>query len=50
MTAFYFLLLVLASICFLAATFNANLRNLNLVSLGLLFWIAVPAIETYKNL
>jgi uncharacterized membrane protein len=38
------LLLILGLVCFLAAAFGATWRTVNLVALGLAFWIATALI------
>lgn len=46
MNVLYLLLLLLAAISFGASAFGATLRSVNLVALGLLFWVLVPLILT----
>jgi hypothetical protein len=57
MTVLYTLLLLLATLCFAAAAFNRptatsnnTVNRLNLVALGLFFWVLVPLIETARHL
>jgi hypothetical protein len=42
-----FLLLLLAFICFVAATFGAAVPRINLVALGLAFWVLVSLIGAW---
>ncbi len=44
-----FILLLIGAICFLAATFNVAAK-VNLLALGLLFWILVPLIAAGQAL
>ncbi len=39
-------LLILALICFIAATFGATIRSINLVALGLAFWVLALILGT----
>lgn len=51
MTVLYFILLLLAAICFLVAAADRTPHpRLNLVALGLFFWVLVPLIQTVRNL
>lgn len=55
MTLLYFVLLLLAAVCFLASSFGRGLntgsdRPINLVALGLFFWALVPLIQSARNL
>lgn len=54
MNVFYFLLYLLAGICFGLAAGGVSLgspnRKIDLVALGLLFWVAVEAIQSFRNL
>lgn len=45
MDVLFLILLVLAFVCFGAAAFGVASR-VNLMSLGLLFWVLVPLIQT----
>lgn len=40
------ILLLLAFLCFLAAAFGKTINNINLVALGLAFWVLVFLIST----
>ena len=49
MTVLYFVLFLLALICFLAAAGSATLHpRLNLVALGLALWVLVYVIQTVR--
>lgn len=54
MTVLYLILLVLAAVCFAVAAFRGasqaldNGRGVNLVALGLLFWILVPLLQALQ--
>lgn len=52
MTFLYFILLLAGAFCFALATFGRSFvrRELNLVALGLLFWILVPLIQELRAL
>lgn len=51
MNAFYFILLLLAAVCFALSAFNVVVaRRVSFLSLGLLFWVLVPLIQTLKVL
>lgn len=54
MNVVYFILLLLAAICFLAGAYGRSFgrpeRPLNLLSLGLLFWVLVPLIVEVRTL
>lgn len=50
MTALYFVLLLLALVCFVVAAFNVVSARVNLVALGLAFWVAVPFIQMLQKL
>lgn len=55
MTTLYAILLFLALISFVAAAFGdreggTRRINLNLIALGLAFWVAVPLMETLRAL
>ena len=54
MTVLYLILLLLAAVCFIVSTFGRNIgrndRPLNLLSLGLFFWVLVPFIQTFQAL
>lgn len=42
-----FVLLMLALICFVAAAFNVVLSRVNLIALGLAFWVATILIANW---
>lgn len=49
MLVLFCVLLVLAAVCFLAAAFGGSLHpRVNLVALGLLFWVVVAVIQTFQ--
>lgn len=48
MEVLFLLLLILGALCFLVAALGHTLRNLNLIALGLFFWILVPVIEALE--
>lgn len=56
MTVLYLILLLLAGVCFAVAAARGSRqaldhgRSVNLVALGLLFWVAVPFLQTLKGL
>ena len=50
MNTLYLILLLLGAVCFAIAAFDVAVRRVNLLALGLLFWIAVPLIQTIKVL
>lgn len=50
MITLYFVLLLLALVCFVASTFAVNAPRINLMSLGLALWVAVPFIQTLQKL
>lgn len=54
MTVLYLLLLVLAAACFAANVFGRAVgttnRPVNLVALGLFFWVLVPLLQTISAL
>lgn len=54
MTVLYLILLLLAAVCFLASASGRNYgrggATVNLVALGLLFWVLVPFIQTVRAL
>lgn len=50
MTLFFALLLLLSVLCFGAAAVRKYDGHVNLVALGLLFFAAVPFIQTLQNL
>lgn len=59
MDVLYLILYILAAVCFVAAAFVTHAvttnpqpvyTRVNLVSLGLLFWVLVPLIETIKGM
>ena len=51
MTVLYFILLLLAAICFVVAAADRTVHpRVNLIALGLFFWVLVPLIQTVKNL
>lgn len=50
MNVLYLLLLIFSAISFGLAAFGATIRNINLVALGLMFFVLVPLIETLTSL
>lgn len=46
----YFLLYLAAAICFGLAAFAVPVRRVNLVALGLLFWVLVFVIQVLQKL
>lgn len=53
MKLIYFLLLLAAAVCFVAAAFgrtSIGRRSVNLVALGLMFWVLVPLIQELRAL
>lgn len=50
MTVLYFILLLLALVCFLVEAFGRNRFTFSLVALGLALWVAVPLIQTLQRL
>ncbi len=56
MRTIYLVLFILGAVCFLAASFwdarvtDRSGRYINLVALGLLFWILVPLVQTARAL
>jgi hypothetical protein len=50
MTVLYFILLLLAAICFGLAAFSVAHPRIHFVALGLLFWVLVPLIHAGKAL
>lgn len=49
MTLLYFVLLLLAAVCFFLAV-TGRITRWNLIALGLLLWVLVPLIQTGKAL
>jgi len=45
-----FILLLLAGLCFALAAAQKNLGTVNLIALGLLFWVAVPFIQVCQRM
>lgn len=50
MAVLYFVLVLLALICFAVAASNRVAARVNLVALGLAFWISVEFIQRLKGL
>lgn len=50
MNLLYFVLLLLGAVCFAAAALSFTMQRINLVALGLLFWVLVPLIQTAQHL
>ena len=50
MNVLYMLLLIFSAVSFGLAAFGATLRDINLVALGLLFFVLVPLIEIFISL
>lgn len=50
MTVLFLILLLLGAVCFGLAAFGATLQKVNLLALGLLFWILVPLITALTEL
>lgn len=47
MSILFLLLLLFAAVCFGLAAFNVGVGKLNLIALGLLFWVLVPLIQQF---
>lgn len=50
MTVLYFVLLLLALVCFVAAASGRVVTKYNLMALGLALWVAVPLIIQLRHL
>lgn len=50
MVLLYFVLLILATICFGLAALNKPVGKLNIIALGLFFWMLVPTIQMLNKL
>jgi endonuclease/exonuclease/phosphatase family metal-dependent hydrolase len=50
MQLFYMILLLLALVCFVAATFRTTSPKVELTALGLALFVAVPFIQTLQKL
>jgi hypothetical protein len=50
MVTIYFVLLLLAALCFGAAALSVAVQRVNLLALGLLLWVLVPLIQTAHRL
>lgn len=50
MTVLYLILLIVAAVLFVLAALSVDVRRLNLVALGLFFWVLVPILQTLKSL
>lgn len=50
MIALFFILYLLAAICFVASAFQVHSPRLYLVGLGLAFWVTAPLIQTLQKL
>lgn len=50
MNVLYFILLLLALICFVASALNRVSSRVNLVALGLALWVAFPLIQQLQSL
>jgi hypothetical protein len=50
MVVVFLILLLLALVCFLVAASGRASARVNLVALGLAFWVAVPLIQTIQAL
>lgn len=50
MTAIYFLLLLLALVCFVIDAFVVSQRRVHFLALGLALWVAVPLIHAAQAL
>lgn len=50
MDVLFLILFVLAAACFAAAAFGKSAGRVNLVALGLLFWVLVPLIGSVQHL
>jgi hypothetical protein len=46
----FLILLLLSAVCFGVAASGRTLAQVNLVALGLLFWVLVPLIQTIQSL
>ena len=50
MALLYFVLLLLALVCFVAAASGKVASRFNLVAVGLALWVAVPLVQTLQKL
>lgn len=50
MTALFLLLLLGAAVLFVLGAFGVRVRQVNLVALGLFFWVLVPLLKTLMAL
>lgn len=50
LTVIYFVLLLLAAICFALDAFVVSQRRVHLLALGLFLWVLVPLIQTAHRL
>lgn len=50
MTALYLVLLILSLVCFAVAAFGVVVDRVNLLALGLAFWVLVPLIQVAQRL
>lgn len=50
MTVLFLLFLLLGAVCFGLAALGVVVRQINLVALGLFFWILVPLVGTLSKL
>lgn len=50
MTVLYFVLLLLALVCFVAAAVGVRSPRVELLALGLALWVAVPFLQALQRL
>lgn len=50
MIVLYFVLLLLALVCFVLSAFQVNTPKFYLIGFGLAFWVAVPLVQTFQRL
>lgn len=48
MITLYLILLLAAASCFVLCVLDVRSSRVNFLALGLLFWVAVPLIQTFK--
>lgn len=50
MTTLYVVLFLLSAVCFLLAAFSVPVQKINILALGLFFWVMVPLIIALQSL
>jgi multisubunit Na+/H+ antiporter MnhG subunit len=50
MNTLYFILLLVAAVCFIMAALNVAIVRINLVALGLFAWVLVPLIQHIRTM